>query len=161
MPNKPTNQKKKALAIAALALLILALPVFAQNAQKPEDVVKNAPFMKAIQGGFKILMALIGFASMAAMVLLGLYGYVMYVLGPTHWYRWSALISVVENFKWLIVGAAVFPFVIAAAVYGINVVMGGYNAGQLNVSPEEVAVEVLKAIYLQPFQQAFDWIFRS
>ena len=158
---KPKPKAKKFVIAAALALLILALPAFAQQAKTPEEVIRNAPFMKAIQGGFKILMALIGFASMAALVLLGLYGFVMSVLGPTHWYRWSALISVVENFKWLIVGAAAFPFVIAAAVYGINVVMGGYNAGQLNVSPEEAAVRLLQAIYLEPFKEAFSWIFGS
>lgn len=158
MPNKPTNQKKKALAMAALALLVLSAPALAQQSQ-PVDVIKQAPFMDTIKGGLRILLALIGFASMTAMALLAIYAFVMYVLGPTHWYRWQALISAVENFKWLIVGAAAFPFALAAAVYGINVVMGGYNAGQLSVTPQEVAVKMLQAIYVEPFRQAFDWVF--
>ncbi|MEM0465006.1 hypothetical protein [Pyrobaculum sp.] len=158
MPNKPKTKTKKALVLAALALLVLAVDVYAQQ-KEPIDVIKEAPFMDTIKGGLRILLALIGFASMTAMALLAIYAFVMYVLGPTHWYRWQALISVVENFKWLIVGAAAFPFAIAAAVYGINVVLGGYDAKQLSVTPQEVAVKMLEAIYVEPFRQAFDWVF--
>lgn len=145
---------------AAVALAsLLAAPVFAQQSDAV-SVIEKAPFMEAFKGGVKILLALIGFASMTAIALLSAYGLIMYVLGPTHWYRWSALISVVENFKWMIIGVAAFPFALAAAVYGINVVLQGYNAGSLGVKPEEVAVALLKAIYVDPFLEAFQWLFK-
>ena len=150
--NKPADGKMLP-AVAALALIVLAALASAQSGAV--SIVENAPFMGAIKGGVQILLALIGFASMVSAALLAAYGLVMYVLSPTQWYRWQVLINLVENYKWLIVGAAAFPLALAAAVYGVDVVLGGYGAGSLPVKPEEVAVALLQEIYTAPFQAGF------
>lgn len=155
MPPKQKKAEKKAVAVAAvLASLMLAAFALAQS-----SVVQNMPYADVIRSAIRALIYLIGYASMVAIILLAAYGFVVYVLSPTQWYRWSALINVVEHLKWYLVGAAVFPIVLALIVYGINAVVAGLGGGSTGIDPVQAATSFLKLAYVDSFKDAFSWIF--
>lgn len=137
------------LTAVAYALLLIATPALAQQADT--SVVTEFPFYQHLVSAMKALMAVVGFVSIVCIILVTLYGVIVHLLGPTTWYRWHGLITVVEEYKKVILGFALFPFAFAALIYIVGKIVAAYG-GDLGITPEDAALKFITEVFVSPFK---------
>ncbi|AFA38658.1 hypothetical protein Pogu_0631 [Pyrobaculum oguniense TE7] len=124
MPNKPTNQKKKALAVAALVLLVLAVEVYAQQQDVYERVREavDENIVSPVVSGVRALAYIWAVAFWVAVILLALYAFIMLKAGPTTFSRWSGFVEMIDRYKLFLIGIIAVPLAIAALLTGVAAV---------------------------------------
>ena len=154
---KPEGQKAKKVIAAALVLLLALAPVYAQqagNATGGGQDVYNFPFKNQIQSAVKNLAAVYALIFWAVVVLLAVYAAVMWIASPTSWSRWSAVITLVDHYKYIMLGIAAVPFILAAAIFGVNLITTGYGAGSVG-DAGKIAVDFLNNLLVKSLVDVF------
>ena len=98
------------------------------------------PFLKTAMD----IISIIGGLALWLLLIAGVFKVVESKIGPTGWVRASALSSLVDHLKWLLIGISLFY----VAVYVITYVM---SMTGVEVDPVSLATRMLANMFFKPF----------
>jgi hypothetical protein len=161
---KPATEKAKKLAIAALALLVLAMPILAQQTttttaatnatgggggvDKGKNLVLGSGAVQSVQSAAGALMAIWGIVWWASLIIFGLYYFVMSKLAPASWARWGYIIDLIDKYKWLLLAMILSPFAVGLVVLGVNLAASAWGA-QSQLNPLQTVTDFLSKVLIQ------------
>ncbi|AET34165.1 hypothetical protein [Pyrobaculum ferrireducens] len=157
------GEKVKKLAIAALALLVLAMPILAQQAgnatggggggggvSQGRDLVLKSGAVQSVQSAAGALMAVWGIAWWASLIIFGIYYFVMSKLAPASWARWGYINDLVDKYKWLLLAMILSPFAVGLVVLGVNLAAEAWGQSvQSQLDPLKTVTDFLSKVLIQ------------
>jgi hypothetical protein len=169
---RPAGEKAKKLLVAALALLVLAMPILAQTTTttaanatggggggggvgKGRDIVLESGAVKSVQSAAGALMAIWGIVWWASLIIFGIYYFVMSKLAPATWARWSYINDLIDKYKWLLLTIILSPFAVGLVMLGIDMAATQWNANvPQELKPENVIVNFLNKVLFDSIVKA-------
>jgi hypothetical protein len=156
---KEEGRTGRAVVAAALFLLMVLAPaaLAQQGGNKTGGAgggVYNFPFKEQVQHAVKNLAAAYALIFWTVVVLLAIYAAVSWIASPTTWARWSAIVTIVDHYKSILIGLAAVPFILAAVIFAANLITTGYGAGSI-ADAGRTAVDFLNGLLVKSLVDAF------
>jgi hypothetical protein len=165
------TEKAKKLVVAALALLVLAMPILAQQAgnattqpsnatgggvvSQGRDLVLKSGAVQSVQSAAGALMAVWGIVWWASLIIFGIYYFVMSKLAPASWARWGYINDLIDKYKWLLLAMILSPFAVGLVVLGVNLAAQAWGQSiQSQLNPLDTVKNFLAKVLVESIAEA-------